>query len=93
MTFEKIVETMANKGFKFGLAHLTPEGVRFAIPEMSTLSFGSSLVPMWVKSHNEHEIVCVLGSEPPNFDKLVTIPISMLVSPIKVIKFNFSSQD
>jgi hypothetical protein len=38
-----------------------------------------------VKSHTEHEIVCILGSEPPNLDKLVTIPTSMLVSPLNVI--------
>lgn len=85
MTFEKVIETMTNNGFKFGLAHLTPEGVKFAMPEMSKLSYGSSLVPMWVKSHTEHEIICILGSEPPNLDKLVTIPTSMLVSPLNVI--------
>lgn len=85
MTFEKVIETMTNNGFKFGLAHLTPEGVKFAMPEMSNISYGSSLVPMWVKSHTEHEIVCILGSEPPNLDKLVTIPTSMLVSPLNVI--------
>lgn len=82
MSFEAVAQNMKAHGFKFALAHFTPEGIKFAMPTLSTVIFGAALVPIWVQSQDEDVVVCILGSEPPDMKNIVTIPMSMFVSPI-----------
>jgi hypothetical protein len=78
MSFEIRARIMMGRGYKFALAQISEDGVSRFIPAFANR--GAFLIPMWVKSQDAHNVVAVLGSEPTDDHKEVTIPRNYILS-------------
>lgn len=78
MSFEIRARIMMGRGYKFALAQVSEEGINEFLPSFANR--GSFLIPMWIKSQDSHNVVAVLGSEPTDDHKEVTIPRSYILS-------------
>lgn len=78
MSFDIRARIMIGRGYKFALAQISEDGVNEFIPAFANR--GAFLVPMWIKSQDAHNVVAVLGSEPTDDHKEVTIPRGYVLS-------------
>jgi hypothetical protein len=85
MSIETVFKRMTAKGYSFSVGTMDGNFAKLILPAMH-ITGGTVMIPMWVKSQNEKEVVCVLGSEPTESHPEQKIPRSYFSSIVSLPK-------
>lgn len=77
MTFQKVFDSMSNNGYKLSMIMMTSDGISYFMPQFKNIK-QSSMVPAWIKSQDEKEVICILGSEPSDESKPISISMQYI---------------
>jgi|LakMenEpi03Aug12_release.lakeMendotaPanAssembly.Ray.scaffolds.fasta_scaffold03218_34 hypothetical protein len=78
MSFSIRAKIMIGRGYKFALAHISEDGINEFLPSFANR--GAFLIPIWIRSQDSKNVVAILGSEPTDDHKEITIPREYILS-------------
>ena len=79
MSIETVFRRMTANGYSFSIGTMNGNFAKLILPAMN-IAGGTVMIPMWVKSQDDKEVVCVLGSEPTESHPEQKIPRSYFIS-------------